>query len=88
MKTRKEIEKEYENQRAAISDQYYAKIEAARDARDAALAELDDPMARLIAAARGWRESHSTHFITNTNCKACDDFQSAIDYAEQRRARG
>ena len=99
MKTREEIQQEYiEGCRSvwavygakldAISAIEAAELDALNEKRKAALAELDDPVARLIAAGKGWRESHSTHFITNTNCKACDDFQSAIDYAEQRRAQG
>ncbi len=104
MKTREEIEQEYERDSRAIWEDYKTKTsllitnrndnlhaaEVRRDAAlaEAALAELDDPMARLIAAAKKWQESHSLHFATNRSCEACDDFQSAIDYAEQRRAQG
>ena len=85
MKTRAEIQLEYENQRVAIRNQYYAQIEAARATREAALAELDDPMARLIAAVK-----------EHLNCRECwplciscqKALRDAIDYAEQRRAQG
>ena len=88
MKTREEIEQEYQNNAENLFVEYGDRIRELAKVRDAALAELDDPMARLIAAAKAWRDSHSNHFITSINCKACDDFQSAIDYAEQRRAQG
>ena len=87
MKTREAIQLEYENQRVAISNQYYAQVEAARAARDAALAELDDPMARLIAAAKAW---HDNHWLSFGECShsVCIELRDAIDYAEQRRAQG
>jgi len=60
----------------------------AYEERDRLLAELDDPMLRLIAAAKRAVDSH----IDNTGtCGWCDiyaELQSAIDYAEQRRAQG
>lgn len=89
MKTREEIEQEYDL-RVKTNHQTWLEVDASNKAwRDAALAELDDPMLRLINAAKEWRKSHTTtHFTTNASCKACDDFQSAIDYAEQRRAQG
>ena len=85
MKTREEIQLEYENQRAAISNHYYAKIEAARAARDAALAELDDPMARLIAAAKAW---HDNHWLSFGECShsVCVELRDAIDALETRVA--
>ena len=86
MKTREEIQLEYENQRVAISNQYNAQVEAARAARDAALAELDDPMARLIAAAKRARKSHNG--AGECRCGQCIELRDAIDYAEQRRAQG
>ena len=63
MKTREEIEKEYiegcravwaayEPQLNAISAAEAAELDALNEKRKAALAELDDPVARLIAAAR------------------------------------
>lgn len=82
MKTREEIEREYAAQREAVVKQYYAQIEAARAARDAALAELDDPMARLIAAAK---KALSCPFLYPV---MQDELRDAIDYAEQRRVQG
>ena len=85
MKTREAIQLEYENQRVAISNQYYAQVEAARAARDAALAELDDPMARLIAAAKRAVDSHIDSTGTCGWCDIYAELRDAIDYAEQRR---
>lgn len=93
MKTREEIQLEYENQRVAISNQYYAQIEAARAARDAALAELDDPLARLIAAAKAHVEGilrEHVYCYPGAPCpvvREIANLRDAIDYAEQRRAQ-
>jgi hypothetical protein len=89
MTTREEIEQEYVEAVRRDYKIYLEAFDAHKRRRDAALAELDDPMLRLINAAKEWRKSHTTtHFTTNASCKACDDFQSAIDYAEQRRSQG
>ena len=52
----------------------------------AALAELDDPMARLIAAARRTVGRHAA--LGSCGCEQCRELRDAIDYAEQRRAQG
>ena len=71
MKTREEI---------ALIKQYYDQMKAAIFAGDAALAELDDPMLRLIAAGKRWLEKHG-----DCSCEPCIELRDAIDYAEQRR---
>ena len=91
MKTREEIQQEYERDSRAIWEDYWTKtrvlitnrndnLHTAEVRRDAALAELDDPMARLIAAGK-----------EHMNCGECISCQKAlrdaIDYAEQRRAQ-
>ena len=86
MKTREEIEREYENKRADKANAYIADLAALRDERDAALAELDDPMARLIAAGRRAMKSHNG--AGECRCGQCIEILNAIDYAEQRRAQG
>jgi len=91
VKTREEIEQEYADHRAALSTQYYAKIYAARAVRNAALAELDDPMARLIAAAKKalpWLSPDAKPRYARERYEALRDLRDAIDYAEQRRAQG
>ena len=103
MKTREEIQQEYERDSRAIWEDYWTKTrvlitnrndnlhaaEVRRDAAlaDAALAELDDPMARLIAAAKAW---HDNHWLSFGECShsVCIELRDAIDYAEQRRAQG
>lgn len=49
----------------------------------AALAELDDPMLRLIAAGKRWLEQHY-----DCSYEPCTALRDAIAYAEQRRAQG
>jgi len=91
VKTREEIEQEYADHRAALSTQYYAKIYAARAVRNAALAELDDPMARLIAAAKKalpWLSPDAKPRYARERYEALRDLRDTIDYAEQRRAQG
>ena len=80
MKTREEIEQEYADHRAALSTQYYAKIYAARAVRDAALAELDDPMLRLIAAAKEVvRHPHD-------ECEVCAELNADFEPDYEREA--
>ena len=102
MKTREEIQQEYERDSRAIWEDYWTKTrvlitnrndnlhaaEVRRDAAlaDAALAELDDPMLRLIAAARRTVGRHAA--LGSCGCEQCRELRDAIDYAEQRRARG
>ena len=115
MKTREEIEQEYERDSRAIWEDYKTKTrvlitnrndnlhaaEVRRDAAlaEAALAELDDPMLRLIAAAKEMPIDHSDnhgylHFpgispIAHcADCTAVVELRDAIAYAEQRRAQG
>lgn len=53
----------------------------------AALAELDDPMLRLITAAKKW---HDNHWLSFGACShsVCVDLRAAIADAEQQRAQG
>ena len=109
MKTREEIEQEYRKQIDAVLERHMnihqalirdevSELNVLAAARDAALAELDDPMARLIAAAKKVsRHGHGQfpHYpnldLPVTGCPSCTEqiaLQSAIDYAEQRRAQG
>ena len=92
MKTREEIQQEYERDSRAIWEDYWAKmrvlitnrndnLHTAEVRRDAALAELDDPMLRLLAAGTGWLEQHY-----DCSYEPCTALRDAIDYAEQRRA--
>ena len=84
MKTREEIEQEYQNNAENLFVEYGDRIRELAKVRDAALAELDDPTARLIAA-----------FKEHMNCRECwplcischKTLRDAIDYAEQRRAQ-
>ena len=96
MKTREEIEQEYVLKDAERRERFRQErlaLNAREDnerglldaARNAALAELDDPMLRLITAARRAVESHAA--VGPCRCSRCIDLQSAIDYAEQRRAQ-
>ncbi|MFA7267038.1 MAG: hypothetical protein WC054_12065 [Candidatus Nanopelagicales bacterium] len=80
------------------------KLRVLAERRDAALAELDDPMLRLIAAAKKvdhghlgstnpaiYTSWHRPSAATITGCQRCQeyvDLRDAIDYAEQRRAQG
>ena len=98
MKTREEIQQEYERDSRAIWEDYWTKTrvlitnrndnlhaaEVRRDAAlaEAALAELDDPMALLIAAAK---KALSCPFLYPA---MQGELRDAIDYAEQRRAQG
>ena len=101
MKTREEIQQEYAL-RVQVNHETWLEVHTRnREWRDAALAELDDPMLRLIAAAKkaktAW-ESHKDelgywHYpnLSPVNCRQCDAYvvlQSAINYAEQQRAQG
>ena len=94
MKTREEIEQEYiEGCRAvwaayepkldAISAAEDAELDALNEKRKAALAELDDPVARLIAAAKAW---HQNHWLSFGECShsVCVELRGAIDALETR----
>ena len=111
MKTREEIERVYdegcravwaahEPQLNAISAAEAAELDALAEKRKAALAELDDPMLRLIAAAKKAKTAWNSHqdelgfwhypSASPVNCGRCDahvELRYAIDYAEQRRAQ-
>ena len=82
VKTREEIENEYVE---AVRRDYKIYLDA-HDAhgrkRAAALAELDNPTARLIAAGKGWLEQHY-----DCSYEPCTALRDAIDYAEQRRTQ-
>lgn len=83
MKTREEIEQEYAL-RVQVNHQTWLEVDASNRAwRDAALAELDDPMARLITAGKRWLEKHG-----DCSYEPCIELRDAVDYAEQRRAQG
>ena len=75
-------EVQYRANAEAITDAELADLDALAAARDAALAELDDPMARLIAAAK---KALSCPFLYPV---MQGELRDAIDYAEQRRAQG
>ena len=79
-------EVQYRANAEAITDAELADLDALAAARDAALAELDDPMARLIAAGRRAMKSHNG--ARECRCGQCIEILNAIDYAEQRRAQG
>ena len=83
MKTREEIEQEYSNRLQQANKDYDNATMAAEAWRDAALAELDDPMTRLIAAGKGWLEQHG-----DCSYEPCNELRDAINYAEQRRVQG
>ena len=87
MQTREEIEKEYQNNVEILYIEFGDNLREVAKVRDAALAELDDPMARLIAAAKAW---HDNHWLSFGECShsVCVELRDAIDYAEQRRAQG
>ena len=72
-----------ENNAENLFVEYGDRIRELAKIRDAALAELDDPMARLIAAGKGWLEQHG-----DCSYEPCIELRDAIDYAEQRRAQG
>jgi len=84
MKTREEIEQEYVEAVRRDYKIYLDAYDAHGRKRAAALAELDDPMARLIAAAKAW---HDNHWLSFGECShsVCVELRDAIDYAEQRR---
>jgi len=93
VKTREEIEQEYVLKDAERRERFRQErlaLNAREDnerglldaARNAALAELDDPMARLITAGKGWLEQHG-----NCSYEPCNALRDAIDYAEQRRVQ-
>ena len=86
MKTREEIQLEYQNNAENLFVEYGDRIRELAKIRDAALAELDDPMLRLITAARRAVESHAA--AGPCRCSRCIELRDAIDYAEQRRAQG
>ena len=89
MKTREEIDREWVNQSNAALRQYYDQVDTLKATREAALAELaelDDPMLRLIAAARRTVGRHAA--LGSCGCEQCRELRDAIDYAEQRRVQG
>ena len=86
MKTREEIEQEYVEAVRRDYKIYLDAYDAHGRKRAAALAELDDPMARLIAAGRRAMKSHNGG--GECRCWQCIEILNAIDYAEQRRAQG
>jgi hypothetical protein len=109
MKTREEIEQEYVLKDAERRERFRQErlaLNAREDnerglldaARNAALAELDDPMLRLITAAKEVARHPHGEFphwpndgLSVTGCVQCAEqkaLKSAIDYAEQRRAQG
>jgi hypothetical protein len=92
MKTREEIEQEYRKQIDAVLERHMnihqalirdevSELNVLAAARDAALAELDDPMERLSAGKR-WLEKHG-----DCSYEPCIELCDAVDYAEQRRAQ-
>ena len=95
VKTREEIENEYVE---AVRRDYKIYLDA-HDAhgrkRAAALAELDNPTARLIAAAKAYVEGILHEHVycypsTSTSCpvvREIANLRDAIDYAEQRRTQ-
>lgn len=102
MKTREEIERVYDILVDRAQDEFDGRLADIREQRDAALAELDDPMLRLITAAKKAQtvcKSHQDemgvfwHYPNSApvNCWRCEayvELRNAIDYAEQRRAQG
>ena len=97
MKTREEIEQEYldgcravwavyEPKLDAISKAEAAELDALAEKRKAALAELDDPMLRLIAAAKKW---HDNHWLSFGACShsVCVDLRDAIREARRDARR-
>ena len=96
MKTREEIEQEYRKQIDAVLERHMnihqalirdevSELNVLAAARDAALAELDDPMTRLIAAGK----EHMNCRECGPLCISCQKaLRDAIYYAEQRRAQG
>ena len=87
MKTREEIERVYDILVDRAQDEFDGRLADIREQRDAALAELDDPMLRLIAAAKKWRDNHALAFGECSH-SVCVELRNAINYAEQRRAQG
>ena len=87
MKTREEIEQEWEVAVRTADYEHTHKLRVLAERRDAALAELDDPMLRLIAAAKKWRDNHALAFGECSH-SVCVELRNAINYAEQRRAQG
>lgn len=87
MKTREEIEQEWEVAVRTADYEHTHKLRVLAERRDAALAELDDPMLRLIAAAKKW---HDNHWLSFGACShsVCVDLRAAIADAEQRRVQG
>lgn len=80
MKTREAIQLEYQNNAENLFVEYGDRIRELTKVRDAALAELDDPMLRLIAAGKRWLEQHY-----DCSYEPCTALRDAIAYAEQRR---
>ena len=97
MKTREEIERVYDILVDRAQDEFDGRLADIREQRDAALAELDDPMLRLITAAKEVARHPHGEFphwpndgLSVTGCVQCAEqkaLKSAIDYAEQRRAQ-
>jgi hypothetical protein len=95
VKTREEIEQGYQNNVEILYIEFGDKLREVAAARDAALAELDDPMARLFAAAKahveGILREHVNCYPSGAPCpvvREIANLRDAIDYAEQRRAQG
>ena len=88
MKTREEIENEYVEAVRRDYKIYLDAYDAHGRKRAAALAELDNPTARLIEAARRTVDSHIDSTGTCGWCDIYAELRDAIDYAEQRRAQG
>ena len=82
MKTREEIERVYDILVDRAQDEFDGRLAEIREQREAALAELDDPMARLITAGKRWLEKHG-----DCSYEPCIELRDAVDYAEQRRAQ-
>lgn len=89
MKTREEIERVYDILVDRAQDEFDGRLAEIREQREAALAELDDPMLRLIAAAKAQQKDHDA-IRGGERCqhKPCVELRDAIDYAEQRRTQG
>ena len=85
IRTKEEIEQEYQNNVENLFIEYGDKIREAAKIRDAALAELDDPMARLIAAGRRAVDRHAAHKACR--CIQCLELRDAIEFAEQRKVQ-
>lgn len=84
MKTREEIEQEWEVAVRTADYEHTHKLRVLAERRDAALAELDDPILRLIAAVEEHLECRECWPL----CIACqNNLRNAIAYAVARRAQ-